>query len=205
MGIRMRAKIAIAFLSISLIASFGLASNQAFAGVVDPCEDCETQFDICLAGTGGDPILDSECVLIYKSCLEADECPIDACIQCDFDVANCILTSDQSQSAIDACFVIFDSCLATNQCLGPIVGGEFIGIDSTALLLVGVQNTSAWLIPIMVSGIGIGTLLLSQKSKLKNNSCPSCKFKTNDTFLLGGKFMGSCHNSKCRVSLFLVK
>jgi len=35
MGIRMRAKISIVFLSISLIASSGLASNQAFAGVLE--------------------------------------------------------------------------------------------------------------------------------------------------------------------------
>ncbi len=159
MGIRMRAKIAIAFLSISLIVSFGLTSNQAFAGVVDPCVDCETQFDICLAGTGGDPILDSQCVLIYKSCLEADECPIDACIQCDFDVANCILTSDQSQSAIDACFVIFDSCLATNQCFGPIVGGEFIGVDNSALLVAGFQANALWLLP-AIAAIGIAAVVI---------------------------------------------
>jgi len=85
------------------------------------------------------------------------------------------------------------------------VGGEFMGVNTTALLLVGIQNTSAWLIPIIVSGIGIGTLLLNQKSKLKNNSCPSCKFETNDTFLLRDELVGSCQNSKCRVSLFLVK
>jgi len=156
----MRSKIAIAFLSISLIVSFGLTSNQAFAGdVVDPCVDCETQFDICLAGTGGDPILDSQCVLIYKSCLEAGLCPIDACIQCDFDVANCILTSDQSQSAIDACFAIFDSCIATNQCFGPSVGGEFIVIDSTALLVTGAQVNAAWMIPVIVSAIGIAIVI----------------------------------------------
>ncbi len=154
----MRAKISIAFLSISLIASFGLSSNQAFAGVRDPCDVCESQFDICLDGTGGDPIKDSECVEIYKSCLEADMCPIDACIQCDFDVANCILTSDLSQSAIDACFAIFDICLQANQCFAS-VGGEFIVIDSTALLLTGAQMNAAWMIPVIVSAIGIGLVI----------------------------------------------
>jgi len=157
----MRAKIAIAFLSISLIVSFGLASNQAFAGgvVVEPCEDCETQFDICLAGTGGDPIEDSECVEIYKLCLEDAECPIDACIQCDFDVASCILTSDRSQSAIEACFATFDTCLQRNQCFGTTVGGEFIVIDSTALLVTGAQMNAAWMIPVIVSAIGIGIVI----------------------------------------------
>jgi len=154
----MRAKIAIAFLSISLIASFGLASNQAFAGVVDPCENCETQFDICLAGTGGDPIEDSECVEIYKSCLEADECPIDACIQCDFDVASCILATVGTQTPIEECFATFDTCLQRNQCFAS-VGGEFIVIDSTALLITGAQMNASWMIPVIVSGIGFAIVI----------------------------------------------
>jgi len=153
----MRAKIAIAFLSISLIASFGLASNQAFAGV-DPCVDCETQFDICLAGTGGDPILDSQCVLIYKSCLEADSCTITTCIQCDFDVASCILATVAAQTPIEECFATFDTCLQINQCF-PSVGGEFIVIDSTALLVTGAQVNAAWMIPVIVSAIGIGIVI----------------------------------------------
>jgi len=154
----MRAKIAIAFLSISLLVSLGLASNQAFAG--DPCEDCEIQFDICLAGTGGDPIKDSDCVVIYKSCLEDPEpdCPIDACIQCDFDVASCILATVGTQTPIDDCFATFDSCLATNQCFAS-VGGEFIVIDSTALLVTGAQMNAAWMIPVIVSGIGFAIVI----------------------------------------------
>ena len=129
----MRAKIAIAFLSISLLVSLGLASNQAFAGdPVDPCEDCEIQLDICLdANTSEDPIEDSKCVETYKLCLEDSECPITACIQCDFDVASCILATVVSQTPIDECFATFDTCLQTNQCFAS-VGGEFIGIDSTA-------------------------------------------------------------------------
>ena len=156
----MRAKIAIAFLSISLIASFGLASNQAFAGdLVDPCEDCETQLDICLAGTGGDPFADSKCVETYKLCLEDSECPIDACIQCDFDVASCILATVVSQTPIEECFAIFDTCLQRNQCFGPTVGGEFIVIDSTALLLTGAQMNASWMLPVIVSAIGIGIVI----------------------------------------------
>jgi len=34
------------------------------------------------------------------------------------------------------------------------VGGEMIPVDSTALLLTGAQTTSAWMIPVIVSGIG---------------------------------------------------
>jgi len=39
-----------------------------------------------------------------------------------------------------------------------IVGGEFLPIDSTALLVAGTQST-AWMIPVIVSAIGIGIVL----------------------------------------------
>ena len=39
------------------------------------------------------------------------------------------------------------------------IGGEFIGIDSTALLLYYSQNTASWMIPVIVSGIGIGIVI----------------------------------------------
>jgi len=43
------------------------------------------------------------------------------------------------------------------------VGGDFIGVDSTALLLAGSQMTAAWLIPIIVSAVGIGLVLVRRK------------------------------------------
>jgi len=36
------------------------------------------------------------------------------------------------------------------------VGGEFIGIDSTAILLAGVHTASAWMIPAIIAAVGIG-------------------------------------------------
>ena len=39
------------------------------------------------------------------------------------------------------------------------VGGEFIGIDSTAVLAAGAQYTAAWMIPVIVSAIGIGIVI----------------------------------------------
>jgi len=41
----------------------------------------------------------------------------------------------------------------------PIVGGELIPIDSTSLLLAGAQMNAAWMIPVIVSGIGIGIVI----------------------------------------------
>jgi len=42
---------------------------------------------------------------------------------------------------------------------GVKVGGEFIGIDTTAVLLAGAQMTSTWLVPFIVAAIGIGIVL----------------------------------------------
>jgi len=108
----MRAKISIVFLSISLIASFGLASNQAFAGGFTSCEQCEQFRTGCLAQGITPPV---ECNRI------ADQCLIDL------------------------------MCLA--------VGGEFIGIETTSVLAAGAQYTAAWMIPVIVSGIGFAIVI----------------------------------------------
>jgi len=39
------------------------------------------------------------------------------------------------------------------------VGGEFLGVDSTALLVSGVQMNAAWMIPVIVSAIGIAIVI----------------------------------------------
>ncbi len=46
---------------------------------------------------------------------------------------------------------------------GP-VGGDFLQVDNTALLLAGAQSFS-WMIPLVLSGIGIGLFVVSRKSK----------------------------------------
>jgi len=39
------------------------------------------------------------------------------------------------------------------------VGGEFIGIDTVSVLVAGTQTTAAWMIPVIVSAIGIGIVI----------------------------------------------
>jgi len=46
-----------------------------------------------------------------------------------------------------------------------VVGGEFLPIDSTALLLAGLQTSAIWMIPVVLSGIGIGLFAVSRKSE----------------------------------------
>ena len=113
----MRAKIGIAFLSISMLISFGLASNQAFAvghNIPLTCPGCDLEFDEC----SNNPIfLPSEC-------------------------------RDQ-----------LNSCRASLQCPSDAVGGEFIGIETTSVLAAGAQYTAAWMIPVLVSAIGIAIVI----------------------------------------------
>jgi len=44
----------------------------------------------------------------------------------------------------------------------PVVGGEYFTLDSTALLLAGVQTNLAWIIPVL-SAAGIGAVVLRKK------------------------------------------
>jgi len=42
---------------------------------------------------------------------------------------------------------------------GMAIGGEMISLDTTAVLLAGTQTTAAWMIPVIVSAIGIGIVV----------------------------------------------
>jgi len=43
--------------------------------------------------------------------------------------------------------------------LSQVIGGELIPLDKTSLLVVGAQMNAAWMIPVIVSGIGIGIVI----------------------------------------------
>jgi len=43
------------------------------------------------------------------------------------------------------------------------IGGTFIQPDKTALLLAGAQSISMWMIPVVVSGVGIGVFVVLRK------------------------------------------
>jgi len=45
------------------------------------------------------------------------------------------------------------------------VGGELLAIDTTALLLAGVQSISMWMIPVVISGAGIGMFVIMRSRK----------------------------------------
>jgi len=45
-----------------------------------------------------------------------------------------------------------------------IIGGTIIPLDQTALLLAGVQSVSMWMIPVVLSGIGIGVFVIKRRN-----------------------------------------
>jgi hypothetical protein len=46
---------------------------------------------------------------------------------------------------------------------GIIIGGQLLPIDTTVLLLAGVQSVSMWMIPVVVSVIGIGVFVIKRR------------------------------------------
>ncbi len=43
--------------------------------------------------------------------------------------------------------------------MGSAVGGELIPLDTTMILAAGAQYTAAWMIPVIISAIGIGIVI----------------------------------------------
>jgi len=119
----MRAKIVIAFLSISVLISFGLASNQAFAvghNIFFPqtCEDCDVLEQLFL-----------------------EECGVNA------------------QFISPLCEELFDDLQTCRATFCRAVGGDMIQMETTSILAAGAQYTAAWMIPVIVSGIGFAIVI----------------------------------------------
>ncbi len=69
-----------------------------------------------------------------------------------------LATDDQLGPGV---FMMIESFKAPD-CSAPI-GGTFIPIDTTALLLAGVQSISMWMIPVVIAGIGIGVFVIKRR------------------------------------------
>ena len=58
----------------------------------------------------------------------------------------------------------FDNILIKRNLVADVIGGELIPIESTTLLLAGAQ-TFSWMIPVVLSVLGIGLFVVSRKSE----------------------------------------
>ena len=86
-----------------------------------------------------------------------------------------LATIDPSNGVVDNEVLIVDAYVVTNAVIGvdgiawldeTPVGGELLPINTTALLIAGLQLSAVWLIPFAVSAIGIGAVLIRKKSSL---------------------------------------
>jgi len=117
--------IGIAIFSISMLISFGLTSNQAFAGITPPtsCEECDffqDEFDrLCINNSANSQSISLECEEILQ---------------------------------------ILENCRET-ICPAAAVGGDMIQMQTTSVLAAGAQYTAAWMIPVIVSAIGIAIVI----------------------------------------------
>ena len=53
--------------------------------------------------------------------------------------------------------------VCTLEQLASEIGGKIMGVNSSALLLAGATTTSAWLIPVLISAVGIGIVLVRRE------------------------------------------
>ncbi len=68
-------------------------------------------------------------------------------------------TMPASPANTDSNLIIFSSHNGNGNGNGMAVGGELISLDSTMILAAGAQYTAAWMIPVLVSAVGIGIVI----------------------------------------------
>jgi len=74
------------------------------------------------------------------------------------DTAGHISAADNQQLALN-------SFLFLNECTEDVVGGEFLPIDSTALVLAGLQTSAIWMLPVLAGVAGSAFAVLYIKSR----------------------------------------
>jgi len=155
--------------ALLLTSSMIAGSQSAFAGDPTTCEEtCQDTFvagnNACtsLQGTRTNTcntiqgIRDAQCRSIFDAqarlfCLLASAQNGDNCRDAAVEAGN---------DCREPLRGILNICL---QACNAEVGGEIIGVQSSALLVAGAYTTSAWLIPVLVSAVGIGLVALRRQ------------------------------------------
>jgi len=141
-----------------------VAVIQCGNGILEAGEACDDgngdNTDACLNDCTDASCGDGFVWLGIETCDPPDGTTCDA--QCMTITAQCQIDSDCD----DGQFCTLDSCVAGNcefaqnpdpQC--ERVGGEFIGVDNSALLVAGFQANALWLLP-AIAAIGIGVVVI---------------------------------------------
>ena len=84
----------------------------------------------------------------------------------------CVLIYGNSEHHMDLAIGVADnqvlalnSFLYLNECIAPKVGGEFLPIDTTALLVAGIQTNAVWILTALagIASAAFGTLYITSK------------------------------------------
>jgi len=78
------------------------------------------------------------------------------CEGCRAQLQDCLDLAD-SPSEVQQCRDQFQGCLLV--AVDCAVGGDMIQMETTSILAAGAQYTAAWMIPVLVSAIGIGIVI----------------------------------------------
>jgi len=112
-------KTGILLLSMTVLVTSVILSNQADAGRPDICEtNCSRA-----------------AIVIQLACEQQGGTPEECALEAE---------------------AFFNDCIRSCR---SAVGGEIIPLDTTALLLAGAQMNAAWMIPVIVSGIGFAIVI----------------------------------------------
>ena len=123
--------------------------NAPIGGSCDDGEFCTTG-DTCSSGVcvGGSP----------TDCSDGNVCTEDLCNET---IDTCENPDEEDGTPCGNPLVCFmGSCVADGA---ESVGGTFIQPDKTVLLLAGAQSISMWMIPVVVTGIGIGVFVVIRR------------------------------------------
>jgi hypothetical protein len=142
-----------------------MAGNSVFCFDNDDCDDgLFCTLDVCNTSTG-------VCTHPPLDCSDGVSCTDDSCNSID----GCVNTPNDANCDDQNVCNGAEICVAVIGCQPPLlpppplpecrVGGEFIGVDSTSLVLAGTQLTFSWMIPITVSAVGIAIVVARKFSK----------------------------------------
>ena len=81
------------------------------------------------------------------------------CAQCESFRTQCLAGVNPD---IVECNSIADQCLEDLMC-SPVVGGESLSVDSTALMLAGLQSSAIWMLPILAGAAGAGAFYIKSR------------------------------------------
>ena len=116
----------------------------------DGIADC---LDGCIDVDGDDYGVDTDNMIIGTGRIPVGACTTDGLTACILSDAQCIAPDcDDSNPLLNLI------------CEVQQIGGKLIPIEPTSLILAGAQSFS-WMIPVLLSGIGIGLFVVSRKSE----------------------------------------